>query len=208
MRHRCCITAAVLALGLLITTGAASADSAPNIKAGTYQIDPAHSFAHFRIRHMGVSTLGGRLDVASGTICIGDTPSNSTVELTLNPASVDTGNGARDEHLREGDGFFDVKKYPTITFKSSGVRFDDDDADEATVQGDLTLRGVTRPITVEVDDIACRQNPLEKNRYTCGFEAETEISRSNFGMGAFPQLVGDKVKLSIDVEASKPVDSD
>lgn len=192
---------------VLAASGVASAQAAPGLKAGTYSVDASHTYAHFQINHMGLSTMRGRLDASKGSIRIADNPSNSTIEVTLDPASVDTGNDARDEHLRDMAGFFDVKKYPSITFKSTSVRFDDDDADEATVKGNLTLHGVTQPVTLEVDDIACKVNPLEKSNYTCGFNAETEIKRSDFGMDAYSELVGDKVELSFEVEANKPVAS-
>lgn len=193
------------ALLSLMATGIAMAHAGPVLKPGLYDIDASHAYAHFAINHMGLSTMRGRMDVRKGTIRIGDDPSNSTIEVTLDPASVDTGDDARDQHLRDMDGFFNVEKYPSITFKSTSVHLDADDADQATVQGNLTLHGVTRPVTLEVDNIACKVNPLEKSKYTCGFDAETEIKRSDFGMQAYPKLVGDTVELSFEVEANKPV---
>lgn len=194
--------AALLVFGVL---GATTAQAAPNLEAGHYQIDPSHTYAHFKIDHMGLSTLRGRMDVRKGSLEIGSDPSDSSIEITFDPASVDTGNDARDKHLRDTDGFFNVDKYPAITFRSTRVTFDDDDADEAQVTGNLTLHGVTRRVTLDVDDIACRINPLDRSKYTCGFEAETEIRRSDFGMDAYSQMVGDKVELSFEIEADKPI---
>ncbi|RJS91196.1 YceI family protein [Salinisphaera sp. Q1T1-3] len=184
----------------------ALADSAPGLKPGTYKIDPSHTYAHFSVDHMGLSTMHGRLDVTGGTIEVGQSPSDSRIQVSLDPASVDTGNKARDEHLRDQEGFFNTSQYPKMRFQSSRVVFDDEDHDEARVEGQLTLHGVTRPVTLEVDDIACRVNPLEKSKYTCGFSAETQIKRSDFGMKAYPDLVGDQIEISLEVEANKPVD--
>ena len=205
IRRGACGLSVLLAL---TAAGVTIAHAAPGLKPGRYKIDTAHTYAHFAIDHMGLSTLRGRMDVRKGTIRIGDDPSHSAIDVTFDPASVDTGDDARDQHLRDMEGFFNVKKYPSLTFKSTSVRFGDDDGDsEATVQGRLTLHGVTRPVTLQVDDIACKVNPLEKTRYTCGFDAATEIKRSDFGMDAFPKLVGDKVELSFEVEANKPVNA-
>lgn len=193
---------------LLATAGAASAASDPGLKAGTYEIDPSHTYGNFEVGHMGLSTMHGRIDVKSGTIRIAPNGGDSQVSVTLDPASVNTGNKARDEHLRDMDGFFNVKKHPSMKFESTSVTFDDDDdADEATVEGNLTMHGVTRPVTLDVDDIACRINPLEKSKYTCGFSAETKLKRSDYGIDAYLLLVGDEIELSIEVEAGQPIDA-
>lgn len=197
----------LLLFALTAMVGTASAASDPGLEAGTYKIDPAHTYGHFEVAHMGLSTMHGRIDVKNGTITLDPDGGASHVKVTLDPASVNTGNDARDEHLRDMDGFFNVKKYPTMTFESTSVTFDEDDADEATVKGRLTMHGVTQPVTLDVDDIACRINPLEKSHYTCGFSAETTLKRSDFGMDAYLPVVGDEIELSIEVEASKPVDA-
>lgn len=195
----------LLSFALIAAVGTASAAADPGLKAGTYTIDPTHTYGHFEVDHMGLSTVHGRVDVKNGTIRIDPGGSDSHVKVALDPASVDTGNEARDAHLRDMEDFFDVRKYPTMTFESTRVRFDEDDASEATVRGKLTLHGVTRPVTLDVDDIACRDNPLEKSHYTCGFSAETTLKRSDFGMTAYLPLVGDQIELTIDAEASRPV---
>lgn len=195
-----------LVFGALIALAAtAGADVDPGLNAGTYKIDPTHSYGHFEVNHMGLSTMHGRIDIKSGTIQIDPSGGQSQVAVTLDPASVNTGNKARDEHLRDMDGFFDVKKYPSMKFESTSVTFDDHHADKATVKGNFTMHGVTRLVTLDVDDIACRINPLEKSQYTCGFAAETKLKRSDYGMDAYLPLVGDKIDLSIEIEASKPV---
>lgn len=193
--------------GGLYAASAAAASADPGIQPGTYTIDPGHTYAHFTVDHMGLSQMHGRIDVSQGQIVIAPQRNDSTVNVSLDPASVDTGNDKRDAHLRDMDGFFDVAQYPKMQFTSTAVRFDDDDADEAKVDGRLTLHGVSHPVTLDVDDIQCRINPLDKSRYTCGFSAETTIQRSDYGMNAYPALVGDAIEISIDIEADKPVDS-
>lgn len=202
----------VMAAGLAATAlglwGLAVANAAETgLQSGDYKIDPSHSYAHFEIDHMGLSIMHGRMDVQGGDIRIAVVPSNSRVNVRLDPSSVDTGDEARDQHLREMPGFFDVEKYPEIRFESTAIDIDEDDPDEATLEGRLTLHGQTRPVTLDVDHIACRINPLDKSRYTCGFTASTEIQRSDFGMAAYPKLVGDEVELAIEVEANKPIET-
>lgn len=180
------------------TSGLASA-------AETYTVDPDHTYGNFEIGHMGLSTMHGRIDVTGGEIVIDREGGASRVEVTLDPATVDTGHAERDEHLRDEKGFFEVDKYPEMRFVSKSVMFDGDD--EATVQGELTLHGVTRPVTLEVDDIVCKSNPMDDKKYSCGFSAETEIKRSDFGMDAFIPLVTDEVEIQVEAEASRPKDA-
>jgi polyisoprenoid-binding protein YceI len=149
--------------------------------------------------------MHGRIDVTGGEIVIDREGGASRVEVTLDPATVDTGHAERDEHLRDEKGFFEVDKYPEMRFVSKSVTFDGDD--EATVQGELTLHGVTRPVTLEFDDIVCKSNPMDDKKYSCGFSAETEIKRSDFGMDAFIPLVTDEVEIQVEAEASRPKDA-
>jgi len=179
-----------------------AAVSAPATAAETYKIDPSHTYGNFEIGHMGLSTMHGRLDVTGGTLVMDRQGDSSHVEVTLDPSSVNTGHAERDEHLRNTEGFFEVDKYPEMRFVSTSVRFDDDD--EATVRGDLTMHGVTREVTLDVDDMKCKVNPLEKSNYSCGFSAETTIKRSDFGMDAYIPLVADEVEIQIEAEANRP----
>ncbi len=179
---------------------AATAD----LKTGTYDIDPGHSYAYFSVEHMGLSTLQGRIHIEDdSTIQIAEDRDQSQVNVMLDPASVNTGHDLRDKHLRENDGFFEVKKYPEMSFKSTSISFDDDD--EAKVVGDLTLHGQTHEVTLDVEDINCRVNPLEKTNYTCGFSAETEIDRTDYGMDAYSELVGTQIAIGLEVEANMPM---
>lgn len=187
--------------GLAALTLAAGAAGA----AETYTIDPSHTYGNFEIEHMGLSTMHGRIDVTEGTIVMDREGDASRVDVTLDPASIDTGHEERDKHLRDKAGFFEVEKYPEMRFESKSVRFDGED--EATVEGELTLHGETRPVTLEVDDIRCKTNPMDAEKYTCGFSAETEIKRSEFGMDAFVPMVSDEVEIQIEAEASRPADA-
>lgn len=187
-------------VGASLLAGASGLASA----AETYTIDPSHSYGYFEIGHMGLSTMHGRIDVTGGEIVMDRVGDSSRVEVVLDPASVDTGHAERDAHLREEEGFFEVEKYPEMRFVSKSVSFDGDD--EATVGGELTLHGVTKAVTLDVDDIVCMVNPMEEKKYSCGFSAETEIKRSDFGMNAFIPLVADEVEIQIEAEASRPND--
>lgn len=190
----------------LTAASATLAQAAPRLKTGTYRIDPSHTYAHFRIGHRGLSVMHGRVAARQGTIHIGDDPAASGIAITFDPASVDTGDDTRDQDLRDTKGFFNVEKYPSITFKSTDVRFDEDQLEQASVAGQLTLHGVTRPVTLAVEDIACKVHPHKEDRYVCGFDARTTIQRSHFGMDAMPKGVGDRVRLSLEVEATQPID--
>lgn len=190
---------------VLLGLAAASLVAGTASAADTYTIDPSHTYGNFEIGHMGLSTMHGRIDVTGGEIVMDREGDTSRVEVTLDPSTVDTGHEKRDEHLRDKEGFFEVEKYPEMRFVSQSVRFDGDD--EATVQGELTMHGVTKPVTLEVEDIVCKAHPMDEKKYTCGFSAETEIKRSDFGMDAFVPLVADEVEIQIEAEANRPNDA-
>jgi polyisoprenoid-binding protein YceI len=171
---------------------------------GTYTIDPGHSGVSFTGRHLMVSKVRGKFAVDRGTVTIADDPAQSSVEATISAASVESGDAKRDEHLRSPD-FFDTDQYPTITFRSTKV--DDHGDGEFTLHGDLTVRGVTRPVTLKGEYLGSSRSPWDTT--VIGFTAETEVNRKDWGLewnmaleaGGF--LVGDKIKLIIDAEAIK-----
>jgi polyisoprenoid-binding protein YceI len=181
-----------------------STTTAVNVPTGTWAIDLSHSAATFSVRHLMVSKVRGRFTSFSGTISVPDDPYASTVEATIDVASIDTHDAGRDEHLRSGD-FLEIDKYPTITFRSTGVRGDVPDA--LVLVGDLTIRGVTRSVELALEFNGVAADPWGGTR--AGFSASTEISRKDFGMewnvaleaGGF--VVGDKVKIELEVEAIK-----
>ena len=169
----------------------------------TWKVDPAHSLVEFSVRHMMFATVKGRFSTFEGVIK-GDPKdlTNATFEATIDAASIDTREGQRDNHLRSAD-FFDVEKFPKITFRSTQVTKTGDNTYKVT--GDLTIRGVTRPVTLDVEFTGQGKDPWGNQRI--GLSAKGSINRKDFGLtwnapleaGGF--LVGDKVDLSIEVEA-------
>ncbi len=167
----------------------------------TWTIDPAHSQADFQIRHMAVSTVRGSISGAKGTVVLyeGDI-TKSKVEATLATATVNTNTEARDKHLKSPD-FFDVEKNPTITFKSTSVT---KTGGKLQMIGDLTLGGVTKSVTLDVDGPAPPQKGMG-GKIVSGFSATGIIKRSdfNFGQKYTAPTVGDEVKFTIDIEIDK-----
>lgn len=170
----------------------------------TYAIDPAHSQVDFGIKHMGISTVHGRFAIKDGTIDLD--PQNiaaSTVAATIDVTSVDTGVAQRDGHLRSPD-FFDTAKFPTATFKSSRIAKAGDGYD---VVGDLTLHGVTRPVTLHMDAPSKEQIGMDKMPHR-GFTATTILHRKDFGLTwngtlqSGDSMLGDDVKMEFDIEAA------
>ena len=169
----------------------------------TYQIDPAHSTAHFSVRHMMITNVRGEFTTVNGTIRLDtDNPSNSTVESSIDVNTINTRDPQRDTHLKSGD-FFDVEKYPTITFRSKTVKMH---GDEGKMTGDLTIHGVTREVTFDVEGPTPEtKDPWGKTRI--GASATAKINRKDFGLvwnvalEAGGVLVGEDVKLTLDVQA-------
>lgn len=168
-----------------------------------YSIDTSHTLIEFSVKHMMVSTAKGRFTKFEGSVEIDETaPANSKVSVTIDTASVTTGDEKRDGHLRSAD-FFDAEKYPTITFTSTKVETLGDESYRVT--GDLTLHGVTRPITFDFTREGVTKNMQGKQLQ--GFSASFAISRKDFGLewnvalesGGW--LVSDQVKISLEVEA-------
>ena len=174
----------------------ATANAAPV----TYSVDPAHTFAHFAINHFGFSTVSGRFNTTSGTVTLDAAKKTGSADITIDTSSIDTGWAARDKHIRSSD-FLDVEKFPSITFKSDKFSFDGDKLSK--VEGNLTIHGVTKPVTLTVTDFKCvDMHPMMKKPW-CGADATVTIKRSDFGVSAYVPNVGDDLKLSIDIEAGK-----
>ena len=168
----------------------------------TYKVDADHSGVNFTIRHF-VSNVPGLFNDYDGTIVYDkDNPAASKVEFTIKAASIDTGNEDRDKHLRGSD-FFDVEKFPAMTFASTGVKAQDKDTLEVT--GDLTMHGVTKRVTLPVDFLGTVKTP---NGEKAGFETNFTVNRKDYGivwnrvMDAGP-ILGDDVKVTISVEADR-----
>ncbi len=170
-------------------------------QSSSWTIDPAHSSAGFQIRHLGVSTVRGSITGVKGTVLLDEKDvTRSSVEATLDTATVSTSNDARDKHLKSPD-FFDVAKYPQITFKST--RFSNPGG-KLQMTGDLTLNGVTKPVTLDVDGPAPPQKGMG-GKTVSGFSATGTILRSDFHFGdkMGAPMIGDEVKFTIDVEIGK-----
>jgi polyisoprenoid-binding protein YceI len=170
----------------------------------TYQIDSAHSAAHFSVRHMMISNVRGDFTKVSGTLLLdADNPANSAVEALIDAASINTREAPRDAHLKSAD-FFDVEKYPEMAFRSKSVEAAGDG--ELRVKGDLTIHGVTREVTLNVEGPTPEaKDPWGNQRI--GATATTKINRKDFGLvwnvalEAGGVLVGEDIKISIDLEA-------
>lgn len=169
--------------------------------AGSYVFDPAHSQIVFSYDHMGFSTSHGFVNGVEGRIELD--PANlaaATVEASFPLSALHTIDAALDEHLRSADFFNLTDEDPVITFKSTSVQLDDDN--EALVTGDLTLNGVTKPVTLEVEFEGAGLDPMTQIP-TIGFTAEADLKRSDFNLDAFAPAVSDEVELEISVEAKK-----
>jgi polyisoprenoid-binding protein YceI len=182
-----------------------TAVSAPTlIPAGTWVVDPSHSRVEFQVKHLGIATVRGNFDSFAGTLEIGDDTASAQAHGTVDVASLSTDEASRDEHLRSPD-FFDAERYPQIEFRSTWIRPIGDETFEVT--GDLTLRGVTREITLKAEVTGTEHDPWGNERV--GLEVTGEIDRGDYGMtfnqvlGSGNVLVSDKVRLGIDISAVK-----
>jgi polyisoprenoid-binding protein YceI len=169
---------------------------------GTYAIDVSHTQLGFAVRHMAVSKVRGRFSTFEGSLELAEDPTDSKVSLTIDANSVDTRDENRDNHLRTND-FFDVANHPTWTFSSTAIT--PESATEWKVEGDLTIRGVTRPVTLDVSLEGVVKDPYGNHRV--GFSASTTIDREDFGvsfgavMEAGGLVVAKKVNIEIELEA-------
>ena len=172
----------------------------PGYVAGTWTIDPVHSEVSFVVRHMMVSKVRGRFDKFEGTIVTATDPLQSSATATVDLSSVNTGEPNRDNHIRSAD-FFEVESHPTLTFRSTGVR---PDGDNFLLDGDLTIRGTTRPVTLKLEVNGFGPDAYGGTR--AGFSASGEINRNDFGVsynGPIPGggvAVSEKVTITLEVE--------
>jgi polyisoprenoid-binding protein YceI len=185
-------TFSALAITLLLTLSAAAQD--------TWQLDPPHSSAQFSVRHLGVSTVRGAFTKVSGTLVYDAANlSKSSIQATIQAASVDTRVEMRDNDLRSPN-FLDVQKYPTITFVSKKVEAAG--AGKLKVPGDLTIHGVTKEVVLDVDGpSAAIKDPWGNQRM--GASASTKVNRLDFGVAGAPGVVGDEIAITLDIEMIK-----
>lgn len=176
-------------------------ETIPGYVAGTWTIDPVHSEVGFSVRHMMVSKVRGKFTTFSGDIVTGDSPLDSSVTATIDLSSIDTGNPDRDNHIRSAD-FFEVDRHKTMTFRSTGVR---QDGEDYVLDGELTLKTVTKPISLRLELGGFGLDPYGGTR--AGFTAFGQIKRSDFGVDFNAVLetggvvVGDKVEILLEIEA-------
>ena len=184
-------------------TAPATETGIPGYEAATWNIDAVHSEVGFSVRHMMVSKVRGRFTAFSGQIVTGTDPTASSVTAEIELASINTGNEQRDEHIRSAD-FFEVETYPTMTYRSTGVRAEDG---EYIVDGELTLKGVTKNVSLNLELNGFGPDPYGGTR--AGFTATGDISRSEFNvsfnapMANGGVVVSDKVTLHLEIEAVK-----
>jgi polyisoprenoid-binding protein YceI len=175
------------------------------LTSGTWALDVSHTEASFTVRHAGTSKVRGSVTVSGGSLVVGDDLEGSSVSVTLDPSTVSTGDANRDGHLKTGD-FFDVEKFGEWTFVSTSVHADGSDY---VIVGDLTIHGVTKSVELATEFNGTAVDPFGNQR--AGFEATTTISRKEFGLTynaaleAGGVLIGDKVTISLDVEAIQAV---
>ncbi|GAA4412577.1 YceI family protein [Fodinibacter luteus] len=166
---------------------------------GTWAIDPTHTEVGFVARHLMVSKVRGSFDDVSGTVVVADDVTQSVADVTIKTASVSTGTADRDAHLR-GEDFFDVEKFPEMSFRSTSF-------DGETLIGELTIKGVTKPVTLDVEFNGVATDPWGNEK--AAFEAEGELNRTDWGLtwnAALEKggvLVSEKIKLVLDVQLAK-----
>ena len=168
---------------------------------GTWTLDAGHTNATFSARHLGLSKVRGRFETLEGTVKVAEDPADSAVHVTIDAASISTNEPTRDGHMRSPD-FLDVENFPTLEFHSTDIQ---GSGTEWTMTGDLTIRGVTRPVTLDVTYLGIRDNPFGPGR-RAAFEASAEFDRFDFGLswqgptelGGI--LVGKKVTIDIDMQ--------
>jgi len=190
MIARAALTSSVL--GLLVVVGIAD-----RLHAETFTIDPVHSAVLYRAGHMNVSHSWGRFSDISGTLSLDDpNADNNSIDITVKATSIDSGAAARDEHLR-GPDFLNVKQFPTITFKSTQIKVVDPKTLEVT--GNLTIHGVSKPVTLKVERVGAGKSPMGGS--AIGLETTFKINRSDFDMKNMLNMIPDEVMLIVSLEA-------
>lgn len=178
----------------------ASAIAAPALAAPeTFVVDGTHTFPRFSYSHFGFSTQLSRFNKTTGKVVLDKAAKTATVDIEIDTKSVDTGYGTFNEHI-QGEDFLDTAKYPTATFKSSKVVFEGDTP--VSIEGQLTLKGVTKPVTLTVSSYKTMPHPMVK-KDAIGANAWTVVKRTEFNAGKYAPNVGDDVRIDIAIEAIK-----
>lgn len=194
----------VLRAGWMLAAALTAGLGTMKAQASNWAIDKSHSEADFSVKHMGIGTVHGNFRAVTGTIHYeAGNPAAWSVEATIDTTTVDTGVADRDKHLKSSD-FFEVAQYPTMTFKSTSVK---QAGSGFEVTGDLTLHGVTKPVTLEMEALGNEQVGMDGKSVHRGFTATTKVNRKDFGLkwnGTLKSgdaVIGDDVKIELDVEA-------
>lgn len=166
----------------------------------TFNIDANHTFTSFSYNHFGYSIQQSRFDKTSGTITLDRAAKTGSADITIDVKSVSTGSELFNGHIK-ADGFFDVEKFPTATYKSTAFKFDGDKL--ASIEGNLTVKGITKPVTLAVSNFHCMPHPMSK-KDACGANATAKIKRTDFNLGKYVPNVGDEVTITVAIEAVKP----
>lgn len=165
----------------------------------TFVLDANHTKPRFEYNHFGYSNQVSRFDTVTGTVTIDRVAKTGSVDVIIDAKSVNTGSALFNGHI-QGEDFFDTEKYPTITYKSDKLKFDGDKL--VSVEGNLTIKGITKPVTLALSSFMCMPHPMMKKE-ACGANATAHVKRSDFNMGKHAPYVSDEVTLSIPVESLK-----
>ena len=184
---------------ILALTLATALSSVAYAAPETYVIDPAHTLPRFEYSHFGYSIQLSRFDKTAGTITLDRAKKQGSIDVTIDAKSVNTGSTLFNGHIQEAE-FFDTEMFPTITYKSKKLKFDGDKV--VSVEGDLTIKGISKPVTLTVNSFLCMPHPMVK-KDACGATATAQVKRSDFNMSKHAPYVGDEVTLTIPVEAIK-----
>jgi polyisoprenoid-binding protein YceI len=167
--------------------------------ANSYTVDPAHTYVSFAVNHLGFSTMRGKFGKQSGSLEYDPAAKIAVVTIEIDAASIDTGHTKRDQHLSSPD-FLNAAEYPTINFKSTKASWSGDKL--VSVTGDLTILGVSKPVTLKINSINCGEHPFSKKQ-VCGFDAEASIKRSDFGVNYGIPAIGEVLDLQIELEGTR-----
>ena len=182
-------------VSLLLALGLAKISYAADV----YRVDPEHTFVSFSYAHQNYSIQTSRFDDVGGTIVLDEATSTGMINISIDMKSVSTGSSIFNKRIQEDD-LFATERFPVATFKSEKIAFAKEGI--ASIQGLLTLKGISKPILIDVKNFFCSRSLLTL-KYTCGANAVTKVNRSDFDMGKYAPFVGDEVTINIAIEASK-----
>jgi polyisoprenoid-binding protein YceI len=178
---------------LIACCAACAAFAAPE----EFLVDQSHTYPLFEVRHLGISTQRGRFERTDGRIVLDAQAGEGSIDIAIDTRTVSTGNRLLDAQLR-GEDFFDTERFPAITFRSTRIEFEKEKPKLAV--GELTMLGLTQPVTVTVEWFGCTRLPFFI-RLTCGADVVARVSRSAFGMKSYSALIGDEVRIAVQIEA-------